>query len=242
MKICQLNNHPADGPDAEARAFAAGARALVDEGHEVLLVSPEDPSSHIPGKTPRFTRSMVDHGPEETPPAPLFAPDIIHTHQPFLAGEEALRLAAEYHAPLVFTAGHARPRPFPPLPEESASLLAFLDALDVCFANRCDLVIASSPALAVSLFERGVTRPIHVVPDADTPETAAVPARQLLETYTEALRQRRARGPLRECAQTWRRHRELALAWDRVHPSDHARARRLGDASTPLQDGAALTC
>ncbi len=244
MKICLLANHSSEGHEPESLGLLAGARALAAEGHDVLLVSPEDASAHRPGLAPRFIRRLLDRGPEETPPAPLFAPDILHAQHPFLAGEEALRLAAEHDLPLVFTAGRARPLAVPRTPVESAALLTFVDALDVCFANRCDAVVTPCAALAVRLFERGVTRPIHVVPDADDAETAGPPARRLLEIYAETIRQRRARGggnpgPGGGSA---RLERELALAWSRVHPSDTTRARRSRGAFASFRDGVALTC
>ena len=208
----------------------------------MLFVAPEPAAHHTPGRAPRFTRTFADGDAGEPPPPPLFAPDLVHAHQPFLAGEEALRLAAEHDAPLIFTAGRAYSPPSPLPPGEAVHLAGFLDTLGVCFANRCDAVVAPCPALAVRLFERGVVRPIHVVPDADTPEAAEAGARRLIEIYSEALRQRRARGALRDNARSGHLLGELAVAWARVHPTDPARVRRFRGAFAPFRDGATLTC
>ncbi len=240
MNIFQLSNESAHAPDAPH--LAACARALQQAGHTVLFVAPESAEHHSPGRAPRFTRTFADGDAGEPPPAPLFAPDLVHAHQPFLAGEEALRLAAEHDAPLIFTAGRPYSPPSPLPPGEAAHLAGFLDVLDVCFANRCDAVVSPCPALAVRLFERGVVRPIHVVPDADTPEAAEAGARRLIEIYNEAVRQRRARGPLRESAHSGRLRGELAVAWSRVHPSEFTRVHRSRGAFAPFRDGATLTC
>lgn len=243
MKIFQLSNDTAPGPAPDSRRLAACARALHDAGHTVLLVAPEAAEHHAPGRAPRFTRTLAP-GDEvaPSPRAPL-APDLVHAHHPFLAGEEALRLAAEHDAPLVFTAGRGYSPPLPMAAAEAAGLAGFLDTLGICFANRCDAVVAPCPVSAVRLFERGVIRPIHVVPEADGPETAETAARRLIEIYDETLRRRRARGPVRDCARSAPLRRELALAWARVtNPASTARGPRFRGALASFRDGAALTC
>jgi hypothetical protein len=242
MNIIQLTNHTPREADAEARAFSAGLRALHAQQHEVLVVTPEDAARHTPGRGLRFVRRLVGREEGEPPPAPLFAPEVVHVHHPFLVGEEALRLSAEQNLPLIFTAGRGYPPPLELDGDETSRLAGFLDTLAVCFANRCDVVIAPGAALAVRLFERGVSRPIHVVPDAETPAAAEAAAGRLLEIYVETLRQRRARGHRRELARSGRLDRELALAWSGVHPANPARARRPRGAFASFRDGAALSC
>lgn len=215
MNICQLTNASPSLLDPDDCDLVASARALAEAGHEVALLSPAwPPASGLP---PCFERRHFG-GAGASPP------DIVHAHEPFLAGELALGLAAESGAPLVFTADLRYDSPLA-LPEpEAAALRAFVEKLGVCFANRCDAVIAPSPALAVRLFEQGVTRPIHVAPDARSPAALPAHAARLAEIYEATRRRRSARGPS-PCPSSARLHHELALAWERVRPAAPGRAR-----------------
>lgn len=241
MILFQLTNTLVSDQDAEARAILACSRALADAGHEVTLLTPAEQRPVLLDPRPRFIGAALSPAacsPDEETPTET-RPDLVHVHHPFLVGEEALGIAERHDAPLVFTATLRYENPFPLPPAEAAHLRAFIEKLGICFANRCDTVVAPSPAVAVRLFEGGVTRPIHVVPDED-----AAPARaaRLVEIYTEAVTKRRSRGPVRECGAAGRLRHELALAWNRVHPAAPTSSRGARGVLAGLRDGSALPC
>jgi hypothetical protein len=244
MIILQLTNTRASDTGAEACAIMADARALVEAGHDVTRVSPVEAQASLADRLPRFVRAAlrpvfaaVSAAPE--PARSAAPPELVHVHHPFLVGEEALRISALHDVPLVFTATLRYENPFPLPAPEAAQLRAFIEKLGVCFANRCDVVVAPDPVIAVRLFEGGVLRPIHVVAKDDAPPARA---RRLTEIYEDARAKRRARGPVRETAASDRLRRELALAWSKVHPAASSFTRRSRGVLAGLFDGSALPC
>lgn len=93
-----------------------------------------------------------------------FDPDIVHSHHPFLLGATALRIAHAYKLPLVFT-HHTRYEDYTHnIPGDSPALKRFVEALATNYANTCDHVFVPSESMASVIKERGVVRPITVVP------------------------------------------------------------------------------
>jgi|GEM_PF-5416105 hypothetical protein len=238
MILLQLTNSAAAGREAEANGVVACARALAEAGHEVTLITPAEDRPSLADRRPRFVDTAVR--PRSAPPAPSQSrPDLVHVHDPFLVGEEALRLSELHQTPLVFTSSLRYEEPLPLSPAEAGRLRVLVEKLNLCFANRCDVVVAPSAAVAVRLFEGGVIRPIHVVSEDDTP---AAKAARLLKLYAETVAKRRARGPVRECGAAGRLRRELALAWKRVHPGAPDSGRGSRGVLAGLRDGSALPC
>lgn len=93
-----------------------------------------------------------------------FSPDIVHSHHPFLMGDSALRIAAEYKIPIVYTFHTYYERYTHYVPGDSAALKRFVVALVVGYANLCDYVFAPSNSVAAELVKRGVVSPLDVVP------------------------------------------------------------------------------
>ena len=94
-----------------------------------------------------------------------FKPDIIHSHHPFLLGNTALRLASHSEAPLIYTFHTFYERYTHYIPgEDSEAKHRFVNTLVTGYANLCDQIFAPSLSVAKVLQERGVTRPIEVVP------------------------------------------------------------------------------
>lgn len=90
--------------------------------------------------------------------------DVVHAQHPFLLGQAGRRLARRRGCPFVFTY-HTRYDEYAhyvPLPRPLVARQAVL--WSTRFANRADLVIAPSAALAARLRAQGVTRPIEVLP------------------------------------------------------------------------------
>src|SRR3546814_691272 len=93
-----------------------------------------------------------------------FAPDIIHSHHPFLLGGTALRLARGRNLPLVFTHHTMYEQYTHYVPGDSRVLGRFVVRLSTSYANLCDRIFAPSTSVAATLRERGVLVPIEVVP------------------------------------------------------------------------------
>jgi glycosyltransferase involved in cell wall biosynthesis len=94
----------------------------------------------------------------------LFAPDIIHSHHPFMLGDTALRVSRKRGLPLVFThhtlyEGYAYV-----FGHESEMFRIFSMAIATEYANLCDLVIAPTNSIRDVIRSRGVRVPIEVIP------------------------------------------------------------------------------
>jgi len=93
-----------------------------------------------------------------------FHPDIVHSHHPFLMGDSALRIAAQFKVPIVFTFHTFYERYTHYVPGDSPALKRFVIALATGYANLCDHVFAPSNSVANMLTKRGVDTPVDVVP------------------------------------------------------------------------------
>ena len=91
-------------------------------------------------------------------------PDIVHSHHPFVLGGTALRAAACYNTPLVFTYHTMYEKYSHYMSVSSWRLKRYLISLVTGFCNFCDTVIAPSESVALLLRKRGVRVPIHVIP------------------------------------------------------------------------------
>ena len=88
----------------------------------------------------------------------------MHSHHPFLLGDTALRIAAEFDLPIVFT-HHTLYEHFTHyVPLDSPRMERFAVELATSYANLCDIVFAPSESLAAILRERGVRSRVAVVP------------------------------------------------------------------------------
>ena len=93
-----------------------------------------------------------------------FKPDIVHSHHPFMIGDSALRVAAEYKIPIVYTFHTYYESYTHYVPGDSPALKRFVAALVTGYANLCDHVFAPSTGVALELKKRGVETLIDVVP------------------------------------------------------------------------------
>ena len=91
-----------------------------------------------------------------------FAPQIVHSHHPFLMGDSALRCAWQTGAPLVMTYHTLWDRYVDSYPGETVKNIVV--NLSVEYANLCDCVVAPSRSLAAMIVSMGVTSPVEVVP------------------------------------------------------------------------------
>lgn len=175
MKILMVTNTFTPHVGGVARSVEAFSRGYRERGHSVLTVAPtfenmpEDETDVV--RVPAIQKFNGSDFSIAMPIARLlssaveaFRPDVIHAHHPFLLGSAALRLAYVYQKPLVFTHHTLYERYTHYVPGDSEVMKRFAISLSTSFANQCNEVIAPSESLAKLMRERGVERPITVVP------------------------------------------------------------------------------
>jgi 1,2-diacylglycerol 3-alpha-glucosyltransferase len=157
------------------KSVASFSERYQKRGHRVLIVAPDHPDApeHEIGVF-RVPAIQYFNGTDFSVELPIstelskvltaFGPDIIHTHHPFLIGDTALRAAAEFNVPIVFTHHTLYERNTHYVGGESVSMKRFVISLSTGFANLCDLVIAPTDSVAMMLEKRGVTVPVKVAP------------------------------------------------------------------------------
>ncbi len=93
-----------------------------------------------------------------------FQPDLIHSHQPFMLGDTALRSARARGVPLVFT-NHSLYERYASIFGTQSDLASHIaKRLPVEYANLSNLVITPTQSILDLLKERGVTQPMKVQP------------------------------------------------------------------------------
>lgn len=175
MNILMLTNTYLPHVGGVARSVDAFAREYRRRGHRVLIVAPqfegaaanEEDVIRIPA-IQRFNGS--DFSVRLPVPGLLsaaladFKPDVVHSHHPFLLGDTAVRVAARYGRPLVFTHHTMYEHYTHYVPGDRPRMARFVKRLATGYANLCDLVFAPSESVAAILRQRGVLVPIEVVP------------------------------------------------------------------------------
>jgi len=178
VKICMFTNTFAPHVGGVAKSVAAFAGDLRRRGHQVLVVAPTFPGTKAAAddenRVMRVPAIQNFNGSDFSVRLPLpggihqriveFAPDIIHSHHPFLLGDAALRSARHRRLPLVFTHHTLYERYTHYVPFDSPAMQRFAIHLATRYANLCQLVIAPSESLAALLRRREVETPLRVVP------------------------------------------------------------------------------
>lgn len=158
-----------------AHAIDSISGELRRSGHAVLIVCPEFPGM-APNETDvvRIPAVQRFNGTDFSVALPVtvglreaiarFRPDVIHSHHPFLLGDTAVRVAAEFVRPLVFTHHTLYERYTHYVPANSVALRRFVIELGVGYGNRCGRVIAPSASIARLLIERGLETQVEIIP------------------------------------------------------------------------------
>jgi glycosyltransferase involved in cell wall biosynthesis len=175
MKIAMFTNTFLPHVGGVANSVARFAGEFRRRGHRVFIVAPE--FDHQPEDEPDVLRVPAIHNFNDTgfslalpdfgmidDAIDAFAPDIVHSHHPFLLGNDAVRAARLRKLPLVFTHHSLYEHYTHYLPGDSETLHRFAIALATSYANLCDHVIAPSGSLAAILHARGVTTPVTTIP------------------------------------------------------------------------------
>lgn len=177
MNICMFTNTYLPHVGGVARSVANFTQDLRQMGHHVLVVAPTFPESD-PGEDAeavlRVPAIQSFNGSDFSIRIPLpfiinekidaFKPDIIHSHHPFLLGDSALRTAYRRNLPLVFTHHTLYEEYTHYVSNSSTAMKRFAIKLSTLYANLCYQVVAPSDSIAGLIAERGVQRPIEIIP------------------------------------------------------------------------------
>jgi glycosyltransferase involved in cell wall biosynthesis len=184
MNILILTNTFTPHVGGVARSVEAFTAEYRKRGHRVMIVAPEFP------KMPKnevdvvrinaiqnfnasdFSVALPIH-PQLSEMIDAFCPDVVHSQHPFLLGNTALRLARHRELPLVFTHHTLYEQYTHYVPGDSPALKRFAIELATRYANLSDQVFAPSESIRDLLLERGVKRPIAVIPTGVCPEKFA---------------------------------------------------------------------
>ncbi|RJQ75591.1 MAG: glycosyltransferase family 4 protein [Desulfobacteraceae bacterium] len=174
MNICMFTNTYLPHVGGVARSVDSFATDLRQMGHEVLVIAPQF-NKETPQERGTVRLPALQHfnGSDFAVRIPLpfvvereieaFAPDIIHSHHPFLLGDTALRVAKQKRLPLVFTHHTLYEQYTHYVPLDSDRLETFVISLATLYANYCDQVVAPSRSLARTIQARGVRSPISII-------------------------------------------------------------------------------
>ncbi|HEY8569919.1 glycosyltransferase [Microbulbifer sp.] len=175
MNIVMLTNTYLPHVGGVARSVEAFCREYRKLGHKVLVVAPEfaEKIDHeldvvrIPAiqnfNGSDFSVALPLSG-ELTDRLDFFEPDLVHSHHPFLLGMTALRIARSRELPLIFTHHTLYERYTHYVPADSETLKRFVIELATRYGNLASMVFAPSESVADLLRERGVKKPVVVVP------------------------------------------------------------------------------
>lgn len=178
MNICMFTNTYLPHVGGVARSVSMFEEDLKKLSHRVMVVAPTFPDLdkgraegsdvlRVPAiqnfngsdfavriPIPFFIDEKID----------AFAPDVIHSHHPFLLGDAAVRVAYRRQLPLVFT-HHTRYEHYTHyVSSESPAMKRFVVKMTTAYANMCHHVVAPSQSIADLVRERGVKTPVTVIP------------------------------------------------------------------------------
>lgn len=179
LTILMLTNTYAPIMGGLERSIQTFSSEFRRRGHRAIVVAPAhegapEREAHVI-RLPAFQRfSGTDFSVNIPIPGLLagvmdrFRPDVLHAHHPFLMGDIALRLASQYHVPLVFTY-HTLFEQYSDFLLKGEAGKRFVSELATGYSNLCDHVIAPSESVRNLLREKGVVKPITVVPTGVNP-------------------------------------------------------------------------
>jgi glycosyltransferase involved in cell wall biosynthesis len=178
MNICMFTNTFLPHVGGVARSVDTFAEDLCYLDHRVLIVAPTFPEdTDLTGEQYEVLRLPAIqnfNGSDFSLRIPIpfvindkidrFAPDVIHSHHPYLLGDAAIRAARTRDLPLVFTHHTLYEQYTHYVPLDSETLKRFVIELSTEYANLCAKVVAPSHSIARLLRRRGVEKPIEEIP------------------------------------------------------------------------------
>ncbi len=175
MKIAMFTNTYLPQVGGVANSVERFTRGCRDRGHEVLVVAPHYENDKQAGTNVHRVPAVANlNGSDFSMALPVdsdlrervkqFAPDLLHSHHPFLLGNTALRISAEQGLPLLFTHHTMYEHYTHYVPMELEAMKTYVKNLATGYGNLADRVIAPSESTASIIRQRGVESPIDVVP------------------------------------------------------------------------------
>ena len=178
MKIAMFTNAYPPHVGGVARSVYLTVENLIRQGHSALVATPsyegDSDDGECEAEIVRVHSLKNISGSDFSLPFPFsvelaealsrFAPDIIHSHYPFLLGDMALRYGAMKRIPVVFT-HHTRYEAYENLlPFDMDGFDSFVTELSTGYANLCDRVIVPTAGMVAILRDCGVDTPVSVIP------------------------------------------------------------------------------
>ncbi len=198
MNICMFTNTYLPHVGGVARSVHTFSRDLQRKGHHVLIVAPtfagDDADNNDDVAILRVPAIQNFNGSDFSMRIPVpfyidekldaFAPDIIHSHHPYLLGDAAFRAARRRRLPLVFT-HHTRYEEYTHyVAGDNDNFKQFAMNLSTMYANLCDQVVAPSQSIADLIKKRGVSTPVTQIPTGvDTQFFASGDGQGFKKTY-----------------------------------------------------------
>lgn len=156
------------------KSVSSFAKEFREAGHRVIIVAPEFPDMQAEEDVIRIPAFKHYNGSDFSVQLPIrgtlakalgeFCPHIVHSQHPFLIGDTALRIAAKFNVPLVFTHHSLYEENVHYMPGNIEALKRFMIELSTGYANLADRVFAPSESVMLMMKERGVKTGIDVVP------------------------------------------------------------------------------
>jgi len=188
MKIAYFTDTFLPKIDGVVTSLLAVSNALVDEGHEILIIAPKPSHSSKnvrlglkKGITVKYIASIpsflypdlragvpVSHNVIQT--LRKFNPDVIHFQTTFLIGGGAILLGKILHKPIIgsFHTYFMEPEYIRNIgiSDQRNVIRSFLWRYAQVFYNVCDAVVTPAEIVREDLMKHGVTKPITVIPNS----------------------------------------------------------------------------
>ncbi|MCK5123551.1 MAG: glycosyltransferase [Candidatus Pacebacteria bacterium] len=177
MKIGMFINYYTPSKGGMETSVINLSRGLEKAGHEVFIFAPEYPNYKDENKNIfRYKSFRFNYGGYfYVIPLPFISKaeevvrnlnlDIIHSHQPYSLGSEALKFSKKLNVPLVFTY-HIKYEDYshyvPLIPEAISK--KYIRKITTKYSNQCNKIIAPSTAIKKMLVDRGIESSIDIIP------------------------------------------------------------------------------
>ena len=177
MKIGMFINYYTPSKGGMETSVINLSGGLEKAGHEVFIFAPKYPNYKDEEKNIfRYKSIRFNYGGYfYVIPVPLGSKmkeivkelklDIIHSHQPYSLGSEALKFSKELNIPLVFTY-HIKYEDYshyiPLVPSSIAK--KYIRKITVGYSNKCDVVISPSTAIKKLLEDHGIKVLVKIIP------------------------------------------------------------------------------
>jgi len=178
MKIGMFINYYTPSKGGMETSVINLCRGLEKAGHQTFVFAPEYPN-YIDKEKNIFRYKSFRFNYEGyfyVLPLPFFSSgikeivknlnlDIIHSHQPYSLGDEALKFSKKLNIPLVFTY-HIKYEDYhhyvPFIPENISR--KFIRKITTKYSNQCGAIIAPSTAIKKLLIDHQIKAPISIIP------------------------------------------------------------------------------